>query len=107
MITEQILGLSSYGIDVTSLDLFGGEINSWTFGEYMVPVLLAAVDPQQEARLVGLDRIVNIGRYFSDSSVPVNLPRAATYYSEELDANFHDYHPHLWKRSYKRGESCF
>jgi len=92
MITEQILELSSYGIDVTSLGIFGGEINSWTFGEYMVPVLLAAVDPQQEARLVGLDRIVNIGRYFSDSSVPVNLPRAATYYSEELDANFHDYH---------------
>ena len=33
-------------------------------GTYSLPVLLAAVDPKQESRLVGLDKAVTWGRYF-------------------------------------------
>ncbi len=54
--------------------------------KYTLPFLLAAVDPEQEAALVGLDRAIVSGSYFSGDA----LPRVHTA-SLERGGNLHAY----------------
>jgi len=63
---------------------------------YLMPVLLAAIDPEQEAKLVGLDKAMTRGHYLEADGVPERIDLSGangntTYYKIPLIFNEHSY----------------
>ncbi len=89
---EERVDLSTRGLMVASPEGFREAAGLLAPLCYELPVLLAAIDPEQEAALVGLDGVVTERSYFTDKGVPRDLPRGDTHFFEAMGAMVHDYH---------------
>ena len=85
---EERVELSTRGLMVASPEGFRETAGLLAPLYYELPVLLAAIDPEQEAALVGLDRAVTERSYFTAGDVP----RAGSYPFPEMGGMIHDYH---------------
>lgn len=89
---EEQAELSTPRLTVVSLEKLDEATRSVAPLDYSLPVLLAAIDPEQEAALVGLDGAVTGRRYFTDEGVPRDLPRSDVWNSSADGVTTHDNH---------------
>ena len=85
---EEQMALGTRRLTVISPEMLGDATSLPAAFRYRLPVLLAAIDPEQEAALVGLDGAVTERSYFSAGDVP----RGDTHFFEAMGAMVHDYH---------------
>ena len=85
---EEQMALGTRRLTVISPEMLGDATSLPATFRYRLPVLLAAIDPEQEAALVGLDGAVTERSYFSAGDVP----RGDTHFFEAMGAMVHDYH---------------
>ena len=64
---EELQSLYAQGLNVWTL---GGDYPSALGSSYRFPVLMAAIDPEQESKLVGLDSTIVQGTYFTSADRP-------------------------------------
>ncbi|MDY6875306.1 MAG: LysM peptidoglycan-binding domain-containing protein [Chloroflexota bacterium] len=85
---EERVDLSARRLGVVSPEVLGETAGLPAPFHYGLPILLAAIDPEQEAALVGLDEAVTERSYFCAGDVP----RGDTHFFEAMGAMVHDYH---------------
>ena len=85
---EEQMDLGTRRLTVISPEMLGDATSLPATFRYRLPVLLAAIAPEQEAALVGLDGAVTKRSYFSAGDVP----RGDTHFFEAMGVMVHDYH---------------
>jgi hypothetical protein len=85
---EERVDLSARRLGVVSPEVLGETTGLPAPFHYGLPILLAAIDPEQEAALVGLHEAVTERSYFTAGDVP----RGDTHFFEAMGVMVHDYH---------------